>query len=180
MQKEAAEAAKRKKEEEDAKLHTKGKPSSFFIIEYDGEGNPQLNTDQKNFIFLHYISYSDPSDMLMIIDWLHGNALELEAEAKRTKDAYSKPSNSGKRNTTKKQSEEYEVDYDEESSFGYTGGKKKNTKQVSREPPKPRKRKNEGAEGEAKEEKKQTKAERVKDVEVTVDEDNVVEVDESK
>ena len=65
------EEARKKKEEEDAKKPTKGKPSSFFVMEYvhgsqkDPTGQMrEPNQEQKMFIFMHYPTYSQESDMI--------------------------------------------------------------------------------------------------------------------
>ena len=53
-------------------MPTKGYPSKFFKFEsFDESGNVVLNSEQKKFVYLHYVSYADPEDMLMIINWLH-------------------------------------------------------------------------------------------------------------
>ena len=57
---------------------TKGKPSEFFKIEVDAQGNAQLNSEQKKFVSLHYVKYANPEDMVIIIDWLFTHALQLE------------------------------------------------------------------------------------------------------
>jgi hypothetical protein len=52
------------------KLPTKGKPASFFEMQRDEFGSPLVSIDQKNFIYLHYVLYADPEDMIMILEWL--------------------------------------------------------------------------------------------------------------
>ena len=59
-----------KKEEEIAALPHKGKPSKFFVIERDAEDYALLNQEQKEFVWLHYILYSDPEDMVLILEWV--------------------------------------------------------------------------------------------------------------
>jgi hypothetical protein len=54
-----------------AALAHKGKPSEFFWIKRDAEGFPILNFEQKTFVWVHYVNYSDPEDMVSILDWLY-------------------------------------------------------------------------------------------------------------
>ena len=63
--------AAEKKEAEMAALPHKGKPSEFFWIKRDAENVAMLNDEQKKFVWLHYIIYSDPDDMVTILDWLY-------------------------------------------------------------------------------------------------------------
>lgn len=63
-----------RKEEEDAKLPTKGKPSSFFLLEDDTP-----NKDQKLFVFEHYPTHGAHEDMVAILSWLYNTAAENEA-----------------------------------------------------------------------------------------------------
>ena len=71
------------------KLPTKGKQASFFVVENDQEGETKVSKDQKDFIYLHYVLYADPEDMVMILDWLHNYAQELE-EYKKQESIYNK------------------------------------------------------------------------------------------
>ena len=59
-------------------LPTKGNPSRFFKIEVDAQGNAQLNSEQKKFVYRHYVMYADPEDMVTILTWLYNQAFELE------------------------------------------------------------------------------------------------------
>ena len=43
----------------------------FFKIPRDAKGVPRLNKDQKDFVYLHYVQYADPEDMVTILDWLY-------------------------------------------------------------------------------------------------------------
>jgi archaellum component FlaD/FlaE len=67
------EETKRKQAEMEAQPH-KGKPASFFSVERDSAGNPQLTKEQQDFIFLEYMPYNDPEDMVMLLTWLHDYA----------------------------------------------------------------------------------------------------------
>jgi hypothetical protein len=49
----------------------KGKPSEFFWIKRDAEGFAILNDEQKKFVWIHYVNYSDSEDMVTILDWLY-------------------------------------------------------------------------------------------------------------
>lgn len=66
----------------------------------------------------------------------------------------------------------------EETTFGYNRVKRPQPKIT--EQPKPRKKKVDAEGNEVKEEKKETKANRVKDVDVIIDEETVVEVDTTR
>ena len=89
-----AEAAK-KKEEEDAKKPTKGKPSSFFAMETDMSSNDDPNgyhkvpnQDQSMFIYTHYPMHSQKSEMILKIYELYYWAYNEEQSAldyKKTK-----------------------------------------------------------------------------------------------
>ena len=79
-QKSAEELALRKKqkEEEIAKLPTKGNPPEFFQINYyDDEGFALLNSEQKKFVYGNYFLMNDPEDMVKCINWLHSYAIYL-------------------------------------------------------------------------------------------------------
>jgi len=52
-----------------------------------------LNKEQWDFILLHYMTYADPEDALMIVDWLYNFALDLEYNENLAKDAYKKSKN---------------------------------------------------------------------------------------
>ena len=56
----------------------KGKPSGFFVINRDAEGFPILNFEQKTFVWVHYVNYSDPEDMVSILEWLYDVAFDHE------------------------------------------------------------------------------------------------------
>jgi hypothetical protein len=66
-----------KQAETDAPPH-KGKPASFFIVERDSAGNPQPTKEQQEFIFLYYVTYADPEDMVTLLDWLFEYANSYE------------------------------------------------------------------------------------------------------
>ena len=72
-------------------LQIKGKPSEFFLIKRDAEGLAILNYEQKKFVWLHYVNYSDPEDMVTILDWLYDVAVNYEKEEAEVKKAYPKP-----------------------------------------------------------------------------------------
>ena len=149
-------------------LPHKGKPSEFFLVKRDAfgfvipnsEGLPNLNDEQKKFVWLHYVNYSDPEDMVTILDWLCDVAYACEEEEAEAKKAYGKPKK------VKKIIDEDIIQQEEDTNFGVP--KKMKKAQPKAAPPPPKKKKD--AEGEEKKEK-ETKAQRVKDVEVTVDED---------
>ncbi len=54
-----------------AALPHKGKPSEFFWIKRDEGGYAIINDEQKIFVWLHYVNFSDPEDMVTILDWLY-------------------------------------------------------------------------------------------------------------
>ncbi len=54
-----------------SELPHKGKPSEFFLIKRDEGGNAIINDEQKSFVWLHYVTYSDPEEMVTILDWLY-------------------------------------------------------------------------------------------------------------
>jgi hypothetical protein len=54
-----------------AALPHKGKPSEFFLIKRDADFVATLSDEQEKFVWLHYYTYSDPEDMVTILDWLH-------------------------------------------------------------------------------------------------------------
>ena len=178
-QKEAEEQALRKKkqQEENDVLPTKGNPSKFFKIEVDAQGNALLNSEQKKFVYLHYVSYSDPEDMVNIIDWLYTQAFNQEEWQKQEKAMYSKAAKQAK----KQSANDDLILQDEDTSFGVPKkGFQKKPQPKMTEPPKPRKKKVDAEGNEVKEEKKETKANRVKDVDVVVNEEEVVEVDTTR
>lgn len=82
---------------------------------------------------------------------------------------------------TKKQQEKNDlILQDEDTTFGVPKKTTKKPQPKITEPPKPRKKKVDAEGNEVKEEKKETKANRVKDVDVAVDEETVVEVDTTR
>ena len=92
-QAELQEERKKKKEEEDAKKPTKGKPSSFFILDYDPNSNADPNgnhrvptADQRIFIYTNYPTFSQETDMIVKIYELYFLAQQEEQE----KEMYSK------------------------------------------------------------------------------------------
>lgn len=88
-----------------------------------------MSIDQKNFIYLHYVLYADPEDMIMIIEWLKNYAIELE-EYKKQESIYNKKPATSK--TTKNKSDRNDIiQQDEDTSFGVPNKMKK------RAPPKP-------------------------------------------
>ena len=124
------------------------------------------------------MTYADPDDAVMIMDWLYAFAQEQEYLEQEAKNAYKKAK-------AKKAKQESEIiEQEEETTFGV--GYKKQTKkaraqtQAAAAPPPPKKKKTDQEGNELKEEKKETKANRIKDIEVTVNEDEVVEVNEKK
>lgn len=162
-------ALKAKQAEIDAQPH-KGKPSEFFIIERDASDNAQVKPEQMDFIFLHYMTYADPEDTVMIFEWLHEYAKQCEFLAAEEKKNYGKPKKG-------KKIDEDLIEQEEETTFGVVP-KKQNKKAAQKlAPPPPKKKKQDG---DGNEEKKETKAQRVKDIEVNVNEDEVVEVDTSR
>lgn len=85
----------KKKEEEDAKKPTKGKPSSFFVMDYDQNstadpyGNGRVpTTEQRIFIFTHYPTESQESQMISKLYELWSLANQDEKD----KETYSKKS----------------------------------------------------------------------------------------
>lgn len=119
---------------------------------------------------MHYVMYAEPEDMIMIISWLYDQALEMEELKRQEKAMYQKP----KAAKTKSSGKDELLSYEEETSFGVPKkGAKGKPPQPKAEPPKPRKKKTDAEGNEVKEEKKETKANRIKDVDVTVNEDEV-------
>ena len=143
-----------------ALLPHKGKPSEFFWINRDAEDNPILTIEQKTFVWLHYPLYPDPENMVELLYWLYDVAVYFEEEEAEKK-AYGKP-----KKVKKNIVDEGVIQQEEDTNFGVP--KKQKKAQPKAAPPPPKKKKD--AEGEEKKEK-ETKAQRVKDVEVAVDED---------
>lgn len=84
-----------------------------------------------------------------------------------------------KKNKKSSYSEEI-INQEEDTTFGVPKKQKARPPKPQAEPPQPRKKKLDADGNAIKEEKKETKAQRVKDVEVTVNEDEIVEVDMSR
>ena len=61
-------------------MSTTRKPSQFFKIQFDAQSNAQLNNEQKDFVYLHYVNHTDPEDMVMIIEWLYQQAEQEERQ----------------------------------------------------------------------------------------------------
>ena len=104
-------------------MPTKGKPSDFFIMDYeegdttDPTGSQRLPTEeQKLFIYTNYPTFSQPSDMILKLYSLYFMALEIEQAVEREKQAYAKPSQ-GKQTKKKLVQEEVVVDYNEDTVF---------------------------------------------------------------
>lgn len=87
---EEAKKLKAQKQAEMDALPHKGKPANFFDLERDSAGNPQPTKTQSDFIFLHYMTYADPEDMAMLLDWLYEYATSYERALAEEKLAYSK------------------------------------------------------------------------------------------
>lgn len=122
-----------------------------------------------HFVYLNYISYSDPNDMLMVIEWLYEYAKSVEEWAAEEKKAYGNPKKKSKK------IDEDLIEQEEETTFGVVKKQKKGKPAANIAPPAPKKKQNQDNE-----EKKETKVNRVKDIEVTVNEDEVVEVDTTR
>ena len=82
---ELKEQARKKREEEEAKLPTKGKPSEFFILDVDYESNDDPTgqqrvptQEQKMFIFQHYPTCAQPTLMISKIYELYFFAKDKE------------------------------------------------------------------------------------------------------
>lgn len=89
--------AKKKKDDEMAKLPTKGKPSDFFIMDYqegdesDPTGGCRIPTmDQKMFIFSNYPTCAQLPAMIGKVYELYFLAKDIE-EKEAAKKAYGKP-----------------------------------------------------------------------------------------
>lgn len=53
----------------------------------------ELNKEQWDFIYLNYMTYADPDDAVMIMDWLCNFAADLEYNENLVKEAYKKAKN---------------------------------------------------------------------------------------
>jgi hypothetical protein len=56
----------------------KGKPSEFFKLQRDDEGKAMIKNEQMYFIYDYYMTYADPEDSEMLLDWLYKYAKDLE------------------------------------------------------------------------------------------------------
>ena len=52
-------------------------------MEVDDQENALLNNEQKKFVFLHYVNFADPKDMVIILNLLYTKACELEEMQKQ-------------------------------------------------------------------------------------------------
>ena len=59
-------------------LSMKGNPSKFFKMELDDQEKAQPNTEQKQFVSIHYPEFADPEDMVNIINQLYTVACRSE------------------------------------------------------------------------------------------------------
>jgi hypothetical protein len=50
-----------------------------------------MNDEQKKFVWDHYVNYSDPEDMVAILEWLYDVALDYEYKEAEAKKANAKP-----------------------------------------------------------------------------------------
>ena len=99
-QKAALKKAQEAKQAELDALPHKGKKSEFFIVKRDVDGNPlPLEQEQKLFVFIHYPTYTDPDDMVTILDWLEGVAADYEWAEAEAKKAYGKPKKQKSKNS---------------------------------------------------------------------------------
>ena len=130
----AAEKAKAQAEA-DAQLPTKGKPSSFFVMDYTpGDTRDPTNqcrvptSAQSLFIYTHYPTQSLPEAMIMKLYELYDAAARMEQIKEAEKNLYKKPSGKGQR-----QEFEYVDEVlldDEDTTFG--GGIGKTTKKTQK------------------------------------------------
>lgn len=104
----------KKRQEDNEKLPTKGKPSKFFKIESDDQGIAQLNSEQKEFMFLYYTAQSSKKDVLDHFDWLFTQALVLE-ELYLENTKYSRYSNKERKQKEKKN--DLIMEEEEDTSF---------------------------------------------------------------
>jgi len=167
-----AELAK-KKEEENANLPTKGKPSTFFVVANDGVRTP--TSDQMVFIYSNYPAYGqNPTEML---DWLYGQAFAME-EAERVKVEQEQVYSKGPTTRSKKaRDDEYEFDT-EDSNFGGLPQKQKKNRGQQQQPVERKVIKKDPAK--AAKAAEVIKAKKIQDIVVKVDESELVPVDETR
>ena len=119
-----AEAQKRK-EEEEAKLPTKGKPSDFFIMDYlmgdtqDLTGQCRVPTaEQRLFVFTHYPNCAQPSMMIAKIYELFFFAKTKEEKELAAQAAQAYKQGPRNRNNGQNDQNDIEDDLGEDSNFG--------------------------------------------------------------
>jgi len=118
--------------EADAQLPTKGKPSTFFVMDYViGDSRDPTNQcrvptpTQSVFIYTHYPTQSSPDTMIMKLYELYDAAARIEQSKEAEKNLYKKPSGKGQRQEVEYVDEVILLD-DEDTTFG--GGIGKTTK----------------------------------------------------
>lgn len=110
-----------------------GKPKEFFIYEFDQASNTCICLpDQLTFIAINYVEhYNAPIEILIwlydMAEYKEGTEEQKRFDALYAKNKIGKAQSAPVQKSKAKKEEEYEVDYEEESTFGntYKGAAKK-------------------------------------------------------
>ena len=85
-------------------------------MEVDDQENALLNNEQKKFVFLHYVNFAGPRDMVIILNWLYTQACELEEMQKQEEAIWAqmlaKP-------VKEKKKKIYQIEQEEDPSYGF-------------------------------------------------------------
>ena len=88
-------------------------------MEVDDQENALLNNEQKKFVFLHYVNFAGPRDMVIILNWLYTQARELE-EMQKQEEAIQAQKNKEMLASREKEKKKKinQIVQEEDSSFG--------------------------------------------------------------